>query len=347
MRYLSMVILLLLALVSTVYAGVVGMVTQLTPGGEVVVNRGVNDNITPGTRWYIYRDSKPLAELEVVLVDDFTSNARIVSGSDVRVGDKVTDKVFATAPQAAPEARKTVESDIPKNQPSQRFGPPPAKPETADSTQKTYEKMLAANSKSKGFSGGGAELRKTTVDVFSVYNVFSGPVKGQPMVWQDAVSVLPHEVMHNMANKKLYKNCSLNVSLTWWSEDLLDAFSDMMAFREGRTSTEQRLAMRNGLYSQKGLDRFLVFHVKLRNEGPGVVQVNPFHWHMYLLDSQGNKVKAERYDQVLDRSLNPEQEVEGNVYFLKIDASGREVTQGRHCTVLLEDILAEQAQVKF
>jgi len=105
--------------------------------------------------------------------------------------------------------------------------------------------------------------------------------------------------------------------------------------------------MRASLYAQKGLDRYVVFNVKLINKGPGTVQLSPFHWHMYVLDAQGNRVKAERYDQVLDRTLNPDQWVEGNIYFMKVDVAGRPLLPPGKVKVALEDILGDRGEMSF
>ena len=55
----------------------------------------------------------------------------------------------------------------------------------------------------------------------------------------------------------------------------------------------------------------------------------------------GSHVKPERYDNVLDRSLNPGQEVTGNVYFPNAEYEAGKMT------ILLEDIFGDRAQFEF
>ncbi|MGM9991484.1 MAG: hypothetical protein ACI376_01360 [Candidatus Bruticola sp.] len=350
MNRLAGIIILFFALTLPVFADLDGMVVNVAQSGEITVNRGIADNVIPGTRWCIYRNGSPKAEVEAVLVDNFTTTVRIVSGSGVAVGDKITTKPFASAPKENKQtAAKNIESSIPKNQLDPRFKTTPrAKEETAESTEKNYKKALAASTKKASFVGGASNLRRSSVNPALVYNVFSGYTTshGGGIIWQNALSVLPSEVGYNVSMKNMNKNCCVDIEITWWGDNLLDSYSDMVAFREGRTSMEQRLAMRNGLYSQKGADKFIVFHVKMKNTGKVNVQIEPFHWHAFVLDSQGNRLKPERYDQILDKTLTPGQETEGNVYFSKFDSSGNIIADGK-VTLVLEDILSERATMKF
>lgn len=348
-RFIGFIILLFFALALPVLADLEGMVVNVAQSGEITVNRGIADNVTPGTRWYIYRNGSPKAEVEAVLVDNYTTTVRVVSGSGVAVGDKITTKPFAAAPKEKKETAKNIESNIPKNQLDPRFKTTRrVKEETAESTEGRYKKALSSSTKKANFSGGMSKQRRTSINPMMAYNLFSGftTSHGGGIIWQNAAMTVPGEVAYNATMKNQSKYCSLDVEVTWWSENLLDAYSDMIAFKEGRTSMEQRLSMRNGLYSQRGADKFLVFHIKMKNTGKANVQVEPFHWHAYLLDGQGNRLKAERYDQILDRTLTPGQETEGNIYFSKYDASGRCLADNK-VTLVLEDILTERATLKF
>ena len=120
-RFIGFIILLFFALALPVLADLEGMVVNVAQSGEITVNRGIADNVTPGTRWYIYRNGSPKAEVAAVLVDNYTTTVRVVSGSGVAVGDKITTKPFAAAPKEKKETAKNIESNIPKNQLDPRF----------------------------------------------------------------------------------------------------------------------------------------------------------------------------------------------------------------------------------
>ncbi len=78
-RFIGFIILLFFTLALPVFADLEGMVVNVAQNGEITVNRGIADNVTPGTRWYIYRNGAPKAEVEAVLVDNYTTMVRVVS----------------------------------------------------------------------------------------------------------------------------------------------------------------------------------------------------------------------------------------------------------------------------
>jgi len=343
-------------------ASVEAMVTRLTESGEVVVNRGVEDEIKPGTRWFVYRDRQPVAEVEVQLVDSYSSRARVVQGSGVRVGDRVTDQPFE-GPLVAdePAVEAVVEPGPATDEIAARVEAANARPggakdpveadrvASAQQAEANYQKLLAQSTQTRDFAGGAKANNKMRVDPLNTLNMFTTFGYGGQYwfnVW-DIASVVGAEASRNISNSQQYKDNRLQLQVTYWSDALLEGYADSLALRENRTSVEDRLAMRANLYAQKGLDRFLVFNVKLLNRGPGTVQLSPFHWHMYVVDAQGNRIKAERYDQVLDRTLNPDQSVDGTIYFLKTDVAGRPVLGPGKVKVVLEDVLGDREDLAF
>jgi hypothetical protein len=336
------------------------MVTRLTESGEVVVNRGVEDDVKPGTRWFIYRDRQAVAEVEVELVDSYSSKARVVQGGGVRVGDRVTDQPFQSPPVpvaeqapateglSADEASARVEAASSRTSGASSATVAAPVP-TAVDAEASYQKLLAGATRTQDFAGGARASNEVRIDPLNTANMFTTFGYGGQYwynIW-DIASVVGAEASRNVSNSELYKNNKLQIQVTYWSDALLEGYADSLALRENRNSVEDRLAMRANLYAQKGLDRYVVFNVKLSNQGPGTVQLSPFHWHMYLVDAQNNRVKAERYDQVLDRTLNPDQSVEGTIYFLKTDVSGRPLLGPGKVKVVLEDVLGDREEMTF
>lgn len=353
MRHLLALLVLTGALALPALASPEAMVTRVTEAGEIVVNRGVEDQITPGTHWYVYRNGQPVAEVEVVLVDSYNSRAKVVQGSSPRVGDKVTDQKFASAPPsqadvaAVPDRPAAAAVAATPAAPGASVGAPAAA--TADQAQSSYDKLSRTYTRTESFAGGARASNDVKIDPINTLNMFSTfGYNGQfyPNIW-NMISVGAEQVGTNVSNANLYQDSQLEVQVTWWNEALLESYADSLAFRENKSAVQDRLMMRSSLYAQKGLDRYMVFQVKLKNTGPGTVQVAPFHWHMYLVDAQGNRVKAERYDQILDRTLNPDQSVEGSVYFMKLDVAGRPLVPSGKVKIVLEDILGERGEMTF
>lgn len=331
----------------------VAMVTRVTDSGQVVVNRGVEDQVTPGTRWFVYREGKPLAELEVELVDSYTCKAKVVQGGGVRIGDRISDQPFKTAPEpVAAAAQGPAEVGMDQGAAQPPAGSTVAKPTTvltAEEAEAAYQKLLAGSTKSKEFKGGAQASNTFKIDPYNALNTLTTfGYGGQywPNLW-NLISVGAEHYGTNRSNANLYKDARLAVQVTYWGEPLVEAYADSLALRENHGSIEERLSTRASVMAQKGLDKFLVFSVKLSNRGPGTVQISPFHWHLYVVDAQGNRVKAERYDQVLDRTLNPDQSVDGYIYFMKTDAAGRSLLGPGAVKVVLEDILGERAELSF
>ena len=354
MRHIFAFILLSLLTLAPAWSGEVGMVVKTPEDGDIMVNRGTEDSVRPGTHWYIYRDRKPIAELEVQLVDTYSSYTKVVSGGGVRVGDVVSDTKFETAPKpedfapvpkantyAAPSPEQDARYSIFRGQ----------SPETLESVNEKFRDMAAASTKSCEFTGGNKQARRTTANLPQIVNIatvlpsinYLNPL----VLAQSAAAVIPHEISTNVGAKSFFKGCQIKVETTWWSEELTGAYADTIAFQEGKNTPQERVLMRSALIGQKGLDRYVVFHVKISNSGEGNVQIEPFHWHMFLVDSQGNRIKSERYDQILDKTLAPTQTIEGNVYFPRFDANGQDIVGDQGVLITFEDILSDRAEVRF
>lgn len=351
MRHFFAIILLIVGMTTAVLADPVGMVVKVLETGEISVNRGVEDQVQPGTHWYVYRDKKPIAELEVMLVDDYSSEVKVVSGGNVRVGDVVSNVPFTQAPDAKDYAPDTVNTNQNSTYHARHRTMPSRRPETQESVQEKYADYLSKSTKVNEFSGGNSKARKTTANLPQIANLAllaaTGSSTTPGLVLQQLGGVVPQEFSYNAGAKDFFKGCKLKVETTFWGEELTNAYADTICFQEGRTDPQERVIFRSNMLGQKGLDRYLVFHVKITNCGTGNVQLEPFHWHMFLIDNQGNRVKTERYDQILDKTLAPEQVVEGNVYFFRYDTSGNDLAAGADIKIMYEDVMAERAEVEF
>jgi hypothetical protein len=133
----------------------------------------------------------------------------------------------------------------------------------------------------------------------------------------------------------------VEIEATYWDMPLMERYAQYVAVTSGQTSAAAYRALRNNLVAQKGVADGEVFEVRLRNRGKTKVQLSPFHWHMFLAGPNNSRVAATRYDQVLDRALEPGEEVAGNVYFQKFP------TLGDNLVVYYEDIYGDRGSEKF
>jgi hypothetical protein len=136
------------------------------------------------------------------------------------------------------------------------------------------------------------------------------------------------------------------LEVVYWDRDLARAYADYYVYKEANNGGTRVSDVRRSIMAQKGVDNSVVFQFKLSNRGPGILQLAPFDWHMYLLDRDGNRIKADRYDEMLDKALNPGQETQGYMYFSRQDSQGRSLL-GDKVTLDMEDIMGEHTKVHW
>jgi len=335
-----------------------GMVTKVYPNGDVVINKGVNDRIKPMTVFYVTRMTKPIAVIKVIQVDDYNSKCRVeevIDGNQVSPGD-----IFSDVPFEKPEEKKP-DSDVEKKE-----EPPMSqeelerekqkKKEEYEKKKKEYEKKVVENfkntvkKKTKVFRfkrGAGGTIK---INVFDTYNFLSTVILAGQYAsinpWYAGMYAYGAYADYKTSmNPKRVRHVQLEI--TYWDADYLDSYSAYYAYKEVVQDPRRVKLVKENIYRQKGLDKFYVFQVKIMNPGPGAVQFAPFPWHFYLEGKGGKRLKAEHYDEILDKALNPNQVVNGYLYFSRYDKHGQPVIEGKGVTVILEDILGNKRNVRF
>lgn len=332
-----------------------GMVTRVQ-GDDVVVNLGLQKGMQPGKTLYVYDAlGKPVATVQVTQVDETSSHVEIVSmepGSALTLGNQVSETAYTPAP---PPARPTTPVT----------GVPPVSPETpgalatpAQSTGsvkpvdplKSFAQVLKQHTQMYSFRGGKGGAIK--INVFDVLNLAStlgvGPAGSNASIvnpWLVSTNVYDMYSTYS-ATAKANQRARSYLQIIYWDQALVASYADYYLYKENVTDPLRREEMRRNVMTQKGVQTSAVFQVKLRNAGPGVLQISPFDWHCYMIDPNGNRVKAERYDEVLDKALNPGQEIDGYIYFPRRDPIGKSYVADPP-TLLIEDVFGERATIKF
>lgn len=309
-----------------------GMITRVE-SAQVVINMGLNWHVVPNTEFYIYRIAQPIGKIKVIQVDEYSSIAAITTiepGLLLQVGDVVSDTPYVQPPPQTIEKKK-----------------PPQKLEDA---QKTYDKILKDRTKDSVFKI--ASTGSIKIPFNEVLNLLSSSgitsYGGNPELNPFYVVNLASQAYNQYSyTKSQSKGNRVVIEVVYWDNELLDAYADYYAYKEAKTSPEEKIQIRNNLIMEKGVDKFIVFHVKIKNEGPGVVQAAPLNWHMYLLNSAGARVKADKYDEVLDKALNPNTETEGYIYFPKTDVQGKSIIEPNQVKVVFEDIIGQSGELNW
>ncbi|MCD4782564.1 MAG: hypothetical protein K8T10_01905 [Candidatus Eremiobacteraeota bacterium] len=335
-----------------------GMITKVYPNGNVVINKGLNKQIKPMTVYYVTRMSKPIATIKVIQVDDYNATCRVeelVGGNQVNLGD-----VFSDIPFDKPEEKKS-SGDIGKKD------EPPMSDEELEKEKlkkkkeyqkkiKEYEKKVSGDFKDivkkktkvlRFKRGSGGTIK---INVFDTYNflstiVFAGQYASVNPWYAASYAYGSYASYKSSMNPKRVRHVQLEI--TYWDADYLNAYASYYAYKEVVQDPRRVKLVRENIYRQKGLDKFYVFQVKIVNPGPGAVQFAPFPWHFYLQGKEGKRLKADHYDEILDKALNPNQVVNGYLYFSRYDKNRQPVIEGKGVTVILEDILGNKKNIHF
>lgn len=330
---------------SASWAEVRGMITRVQ-GDEVVVNLGLQKNMKPGTVLYVYNSQgAPQATVTVVQVDDYSSVVQITSmepNARLGVGSNVNDTAYAATPPGA----------APKPSPGATTGATTGggtSTATVDPV-KNFESSLKSHTQIYSFQGGkGGVIKIDATDIINIASTLGG-MAGQGAYgianpWLITTTAFDHYERYN-TTARMNQKARSTLEIVYWDEALTGAYANYYVYKETYLDPAKKEEVRQSLLAQKGVSSSAVFQVRIRNKGPGTLQLAPFDWHLYLLDPEGNRVKAERYDEILDKAMNPGQEVQGYVYFPKRDPLGRPYV-GTPVTVLVEDIFGERATIRW
>lgn len=335
MAYLFSLLLSLWFFLGSAWAAPSGFVIRVE-GDRVVLNRGGMDSVKVGDRFMVMRQGRSLAEVVVESVNVQDSRAviaQLFSQEPVLAGDALSLNLTPTTPGVTGEATPPGRTLTPISLPMQQ-------------TQEAYEELLRSRTHSREFTQkwSGRYGHMKDFDELSMAMVLDGigysllPGGG----WYGPVDMLlrtaNQALMTNSLHDRMMRDYAarIQIEVVRWDMDLLEAYCKMQAAMSGISSAEEYGALRNQMIRDKALDQNDVFQVRITNIGDLNVEMAPFHWHMFLSAPGDGRVVSSRYDQVLDRKLQPKQEVLGFIYFPK-------VPNREGMTVYLVDIYGDEA----
>lgn len=304
-------------------------------GERIIINRGLMDSVKVGDRFVVMRAGKSVAELQIEDVGQRESKAVVaqqLSSEPVLAGDALSLSA-PTAPEAGPGRPKVLT-------PVSLSG---------EEARQTYEGLLSGRVQSKEFvqqwSGKAGNPKAPLQDMEGIV-VLNSLIDAAQGAWWGPVDLLLQSANQAAANRYYRDHLSrdfaarVEIEVVRWDQELLDAYCRLQAAQNGVRSAEELNALRNQMMREKGLDQNDVFQVRIRNTGELNVELSPFHWHMFTSAPGGKRVAATRYDPILDRKLNPKQEVMGYITFPR-------VPERDDLTVYLEDIYGDQGEFSF
>lgn len=291
-------------------------------GSEVIISQGLQNGVNPGSRFVVYRDGQPVGELEVKLVDETESITTLVAGEarpgdQIRTGGVIPSTGTGGPPVASPPSAGYSEEQL--RQYENRF--------KDLHSQRTATHNFEAPSQNPGGDAATDAMMWMNIGMLAWSSFGPYGFMGSPLVIAStAGDIVGQQVW--MGN--YYSNAEVEVTVTSWDGQLVEAYADYAAYRESRGNPGQMAALKQVIYSQKGGDENQVFEVKIKNTGPVIVQLAPFNFHMFLLVDD-RKLQCDRFDQSLDKALNPGEETVGQIFFPRL--------QGTSAHIALTDIL--------
>ena len=128
-----------------------------------------------------------------------------------------------------------------------------------------------------------------------------------------------HVVNHQVNESQRVR---VDVEAIYWDGDLSDLAAEVAAAEEG-LSVQETLTKKVEMAAQRGVDRYTVFELHIKNVGRLPAKLEPMKYRVFLLSNEEQPIAASRVDAVLDATLQPGDDIRGMVYFPKIVAAGQ------------------------
>lgn len=289
-------------------------------GDRATINRGASDGVVAGQTWYLTNK----ASLVVEEVREHSSIGRLegeaLIGNIVTLSSKAI--VLPSSARSVQVKRQATEKRVVTDRSLQDL-------------RKRYQKALSEHTKKKGFvtpiPGQAAANASTGLEAYNLYQLYditneigldpTGAYLRNPLILATAAAGMYQQ--HRQVNQ-LYESARVRVDVeaTLWDEELADLQTEVEAADKG-LSVQDTLTKKVQNITAKGVDKYVVLEVRVRNTGKTEAQLEPFKYRVFMMSAEGEPIAASRVDPVLDKTLQPGDEIRGMVYFPKIVAAGQ------------------------
>jgi hypothetical protein len=343
---LSFLIALFLFSVGTAFVGAETLraVVLESQGDQVVINRGSSDGVEVGQTWLL-GPSSPTGAVVIEQTREHSSSGRL--RGEAEIGHLATLGQGGEAAEFVNEqqAQELMNSKGNLDQKS------------LEKLRKNYRKAISRHTESRGFvtpvGGGGGiptgQMLNLGVEAYNAYRLHDlsrdlglNASGGFYSPWYIAASAV-NMVGSNMARNRMYESqrVRVDVEVIHWDSDLVDLQTEVMAAEKGM-SVSETLGQKVLMQQRRGVDKYTVFEVTLKNVGKLPADMSNFKYRMFILSNEEQPIAASRIDAVLDKKLSPGDEVKGMVYFPKIVALGQE-----NLKVVFENMFGDRGDLRF
>jgi len=365
---ITVFLLLGLLLLTVLSSGDEGWLITKVDGDYFRVNATPSSNLKPGDLLNVWRVGELIGQVQVVEVGKYYTTVKQVMVKTMEMidaGDLVNKKGLENyqvppavpVPGASPSpglAPSAVQSQAAIAAQTAGIAPPEPSP-TPDPQASPYkkgefEKLFGQKTRGYLFKTGSSEggIKVSSADLLNlatgIESISSGFIKLNPWIGAEFALNTYNTYIYSQDRKR--QSCS-RLTITYWDQPLIASYARFYANKELITSQKKIDLITQNFAQERGIKDYLTFEVEILNQGPGLLQLAPFKWHIYLLDPQGNRIKADSYDETLDKALNPKTSTKGFVYFTRPNPRGKQLSEESKITLLLEDISGKSAQLEW
>lgn len=314
-------------------------------GDRVVINRGTQDGVRVGQAWVLGLEDKTGAVI-IEQAGEHSASGRLQGDADVGTLASLgtESEVKRIAKNFRGPERGNTSSGL--------------EGATLDQLRRRYKRAIADRTERRKFKtrlqGGGGnvltspQMMNLGIEAYNAYQMYDltrsiglDPTGLYNPWWlaASAVNVVTSEVARNNMNNR--RKVKVQVEVTYWDEKLVDLQTEVAAAEAGLSLTDT-LAQKATMHSKRGVDKYTVFEVVMKNVGKLPAQTGDFKYKMFLVSTEGRPISASRVDGVLDKTLQPGDEVRGMVYFPKIVAAGQ-----KKLKVAFEQMYGDRGDLTF
>lgn len=310
---------------------------------RVVINRGSADGVKVGQAW-LFGPAGSVGGVLIEQVREHSASGQLRGeaqvGSLATLGKEADLKAFVSEKRAQ-------EMMVSKSTPDSQ---------SLSQLQNKYKKALSRHTEKRGFvtpigGAGGiptAQVMSMGVEAYNAYRLydltrdFGLDPTGMYNPWWLAASAV-NMAGGQMSRKKMYEAYRVRVDaeVVHWDDDLVDLQTEVMAAEQG-LSVSETLSQKVLMQSKRGIDKYTVFEVTLKNVGKTPAEIGNFKYRMFMVSNEERPISASRVDPVLDKTLQPGDEVRGMVYFPKIVAAGQ-----KEIKVVFEQMFGDRGELTF
>lgn len=305
-------------------------------GDRAVINKGQSEGVQVGQTWHLDNGAK----LVIEAIREHSASGKLEgTGSVGTVASLGKEKlVLASRPEVSSKLKS-------ERQPTT---------EGLDSLRKKYRRALGKRTRSEGFvtpiPGQYNQTFNTGMEAYNLYQLYditnsigldpTGSFIQNPLILATAAAGMYQQ---NRMTNELYESARVRVDVeaTLWDEELVDLQTEVAAAEQG-LSVQDTLTRKVQRIVEMGVDKYVVLEVRLKNVGTTAAPMEPMKYRIFLMSHEGQPIAASRIDAVLDKTLQPGDEVRGMVYFPKIVAAG----QGK-LEIAFEQMFGDRGTITF